>query len=130
MSLLTPKTQLEQDLAAKDESVLRAAEAANHLAAILKNENEQFWSLPTDRLLAVMNHDVSTTLATFEVNTATGNALNATLDQLALPQFSNRAPVTAGRTDIVFNGTAFEYVAPPTPEPTPDLNLDPSSPTP
>ena len=120
MSILTPKTELEKDLAAKDESVLRAAEAANHLAAVLKNENERFWSLPTDRLLAVLNHDVPTTLATFEVNTATGNALNATLDQLALPQFPNRAPVTAGRADIVFNGTAFEYVAPPVPEPEPE----------
>ena len=120
MPLLTPKTELEKDLAAKDESVLRAAEATNHLAAILKNENELFWSLPTDRLLAVLNHDVPTTLATFAANTATGNALNATLDQLALPQFPNRAPVTAGRNDIVFNGTAFEYVAPPAPEPEPE----------
>ena len=82
MPLLTPKTQLEQDLAAKDESVLRAAEATNHLAAVLKNENELFWSLPTDRLLAVLNHDVPTTLATFAANTATGNAINATLDLL------------------------------------------------
>ena len=112
MSLLTPKTQLEQDLAAKDESVLRAAEAAHHLASVLKNENELFWSLPTDRLLAVLNYDVPTTLATFAANTATGNALNATLDQLALPQFSNRAPVTVGRTDIVFNGATFVAITP------------------
>ena len=119
MALLTQKTQLEQDLAFKDESVIRCAEAAHHFAYVLMNENERFWSLPTDRLLAVLNHDVPTTLATFAANTATGNALNATLDQLALPQFSNRAPVTAGRADIVFNGTSFEYVAPPTPEPEP-----------
>lgn len=119
MSLLTPKTELEKDLLAKDESVIRCAEAAHHFASVLRNENELFWSLPTDRLLAVLNHDVPTTLATFEANTATGNALNATLDLLALPQFPNRAPVTAGRTDIVFNGTAFEYVAPPAPKPEP-----------
>jgi hypothetical protein len=111
MSLLTSKTQLEKDLLAKDESILRAGEAANHFAAVLKNENEQFWSLPTDRLLAVLNHDVQTTLAIFAVNTATGNALNATLDQLGLPQFTNRAPITSGRNDIVFNGALFEYVA-------------------
>jgi hypothetical protein len=117
MSLLTPKTQLEKDLAAKDESVLRAAEAAHHFAVVLKNENDLFWALPTDRLLAVMNYDVPTTLATFEANTAVGIALNTTLDQLALPQFPNRAPVTAGRADIVFNGTSFEYVATPEPEP-------------
>lgn len=119
MSLLTAKTQLEQDLAEKDESVIRSAEAVYSLIFTLRRENRQFWALPTDRLLAVLNHDVQTTLATFEANTALGTALNTILDQLALPQFSNRAPVTAGRTDIVFNGTAFEYVAPPEPEPEP-----------
>ena len=117
MSLLNIKTQLEQDLSLKDGSIIRCAEAAHHFASVLKNENDRFWSLPTDRLLAVLNYDVSITLATFSANTATGNALNTILDQLALPQFPNRAPVTAGRTDIVFNGTAFEYVAPPEPEP-------------
>lgn len=117
MSLLTTKTQLEQDLAAKDESIIRCAEAAHHLAIILRIENDRFWSLPTEQLLAVLNHDVSTTLATFAANTATGTAINATLDQLDLPQLSARAPVTPGRTDIVFNGTAFEYVAPSEPEP-------------
>ena len=117
MSLLTQKTQLEKDLAAKDDSIILAAEYVHYLATILKNENERFWSLPTDRLLAVLNHDVPTTLATFEENTVVGITLNGTLDRLSLPQFPNRAPVTAGRADIVFNGTAFEYVAPPEPEP-------------
>lgn len=117
MSLLTQKTELEKDLAAKDESIIRCAEAAHHFAAVLKNENDRFWALPTERLLAVMNHDVSTTLATFAANTATGTALNATLDQLDLPQFSTRAPVTPGRNDIVFNGTSFERVDMPEPEP-------------
>jgi hypothetical protein len=119
MSLLTQKTELEKDLSNKDESILQCAETAHHFASLLNNKNELFWSLPTDRLLAVLNHDVPTTLATFEANTALGTALNTILDQLALPQFPNRAPVTAGRNDIVFNGTAFEYVAPPTPTPEP-----------
>ena len=116
MSLLTQKTELEKDLSNKDESILQCAETAHHFASLLNNKNELFWSLPTERLLAVLNHDVPTTLATFAANTATGNALNAALDLLALPQFSNRAPVTAGRADIIFNGTSFEYLAPPTPE--------------
>lgn len=107
MSLLTPKTQLEKDLAAKDDSVLRAAEAAHHFAVVLKNENDLFWSLPTDRLLEILNYDVPTTLATFKANTEIGIALNSTLDQLALPQFSTRAPTTVGRQDIVFNDTIF-----------------------
>ena len=122
MSLLTQKTQAELDLAAKDASVIRCAEAVHHLAATLRNENEHFWSLPTDRLLAVLNHDVATTQATFEVNTSVGIMINGLLDQLALPQFFTRAPVTTGRQDIVFNGNTYEYVAPPEPEPELDPN--------
>lgn len=110
MSLLTQKSQIEIDLAAKDASVIRCAEAVHHLAATLRNENEQFWSLPTDRLLAVLNHDVSSTNATFAANTEVGVVVNNILDQLDLPQFSVRAPVTSSRTDITFNGTVFEYV--------------------
>ena len=125
MSLLTQKPQIEIDLAAKDASVIRCAEAVHHLAATLRNENEHFWSLPTDRLLAVLNHDVPTTQATFEVNTSVGIMLNGLLDQLALPQFQNRAPVSAGRQDIVFNGSTYEYVAPPEPEPEPELDPNP-----
>jgi hypothetical protein len=126
MSLLTQKTELEKDLAAKDESIIRCAEATHHFAAVLKSENNRFWSLPTERLLAVMNYDPAATLATFAANTDAGTIVNDLLDRLNLPQFPNRAPVTAGRTDIVFNGTAFEYVAPPEPEPEPtDSNLDP-----
>jgi hypothetical protein len=113
MSLLTQKTELEKDLAAKDESIIRCAEAAHHFAAVLKNENNRFWSLPTERLLAVMNYDPSVTLATFAANRAIGTLLNETLDQLSLAQFPQRAPITAGRTDIEFNGTEFVYVAPP-----------------
>jgi hypothetical protein len=123
MSLLTPKPQHELDLAAKDASVIRCAEAAHHLAFVLHNENEQFWLLPTERLLAVLNYDVSSTNATFAANTALGTAINSILDQLDLPQFPVRAPVTAGRTDIVFNGTAFEHV--PAPELATDLDQNP-----
>lgn len=123
MSLLPQKSQAELDLAAKDASIIRCAEALNHLAVTLRNENQQFWSLPTDRLLAVLNHDIGSTNATFAANTAVGVAANNILDQLDLPQFPVRAPVTAGRSDIVFNGTAFEHV--PTPEPTTDLDSNP-----
>ena len=119
MSLLTYKNELQSDLAAKDESILICAQATNGLAATLKNANDQFWSLPTDRLLAVLNHDTQTTLATFAANSVTGNAINAVLDQLALPQFVNRAPVAQGRADIVFDGTEFVLVAPVGAEPPP-----------
>lgn len=128
MSILTQRTELEIDLSNKDKSILRCVETIHHLAATLCNENQQFWSLPTDRLLAVLNHDVSSTNATFAANTEVGVAVNNILDQLALPQFQSRAPVTAGRTDIVFNGTVFEHIPAPQPatEPEPEPELDPN----
>lgn len=110
MPLITPRTTLELDLAEKDASVIRCAEAAHHLAAVLRNENSRFWSVPTDRLLAVLNHDVATTLATFAANTAAGTAVNAILDQLDDPRFPTRAPVEPGRSDIVFLNGAFVLI--------------------
>jgi hypothetical protein len=120
MSLLQQKTQLEIDLAEKDFSLIRCAEAAHHLAVTLRRANDQFWSLPTDRLLAVLNADVPATQATFAANTEIGLAVNNVLDQVALPNFASRAPITAGRSDIEFDGNEFIYVAPPAPEPTPE----------
>jgi hypothetical protein len=112
-----PSTQLEADLLAKDALVLQAGEATHHLASTLASTNASFWSIPTDRLLAILNADLPSTLATFEANTALGLQVNASLDALAVPRFSTRAPVTAGRSDIVFDGASFVYVAPPEPEP-------------
>jgi hypothetical protein len=110
-----PQSQLEADLLAKDALVIRAAEATHHLACVLKGCNEQFWSLPTERLLAVLNESVPDSLEAFTANTVLGTACNQHLDAIALPQLSTRAPLTAGRSDIVFDGTAFVYVAPPEP---------------
>lgn len=115
MQLIRPTT----DLDLKDALVLQAGEATHHLASTLATTNAQFWSLPTDRLLAVLNADVPATLATFAANTALGVQVNASLDALAVPRFTTRAPVETGRSDIVFNGSAFEYIAPPEPEPEP-----------
>ena len=115
MSIIRQLTEAEADLAAKEALVLQAGEATHHLASTLATTNAQFWSLPTDRLLAVLNADVPATLATFQANTVLGMAVNASLDALAVPRFTTRAPVEPGRSDIVFDGTAFVYVAPPEP---------------
>lgn len=108
-----PSTQLEADLLAKDALVIRAAEATHHLASVLKGCNEQFWSLPTERLLAVLNESIADTLAAFQANTVLGTACNQHLDAIGLPNLSTRAPLEMGRTDIVFDGQAFTYVPPP-----------------
>ena len=116
MSIIRQLTEAEADIVAKEQLVLQAGEATHHLAAVLASTNERFWSLPTDRLLAVLNADVPATLATFQANTVLGTAVNASLDALALPNFTRRAPVGPGRTDIIYDGTEFVYVAPPVEE--------------
>lgn len=107
--LFSAKSQLEQDLALIDELLLQSAEACNHLAAVLRNGNERFWGLPTERLLAVLNADVPRTLAIFSANTATASSINAQLDQLG-EEFPGRAPVESGRADIVFDPQAGVFV--------------------
>ena len=99
-SILHTKTKSEQDLALKDSLVLQVAEATHHLAVTLKNTNEQFWALPTDRLLAVLNADVISTLNTFAANAGIGQAVNDSLDAVGLPQYPTRAPLLMGRQDI------------------------------
>jgi len=126
MSIIRQLTEAEADLAAKEALVLQVGEATHHNATVLAATNRVFWSLPTDRLLAVLNADVAATIATFQANTFLGTAVNASLDALNVRDsngnevFTRRAPVEPGRTDIVFNGTAFVYVAPPEPEPEPE----------
>ena len=112
MPIIQPKTQAEADLSAKESLVLQAGEATHHLASVLQSTNAAFWSLPTERLLAVLNADVPATLATFAANTVLSQSVNASLEALGVAAFSKRAPVEPGRTDITFNGTAFVYVAP------------------
>ena len=112
MQLIRPTT----DLDTKDAFILQAAEATHHLASVLATTNEQFWSFPTDRLLAVLNADVPATFATFAANAGLASAVNASLDALSLPQFSRRAPTEQGRSDIEFDGAVFVHVTPPVPE--------------
>lgn len=118
MSLVTEKTQLRRDLDAKDESVLATAAALNHLASTLSEANRKFWTLPDERLLAVLNHNVGQTVGTFSANTTLGTAVNAQLDAIADDRFPVRAPVTMGRSDVEFDADSgqFVIVAPAEPE--------------
>lgn len=116
MAIIRQLTQFESDLASKNSVVLQVAEATHHLASTLDAASNQFWGLPVDRLLAVLNHDIPVTLETLSTNSALGTAVNASLNALNLPQFSKRAPTEIGNPDIVFNGEAFIYVEPPVEE--------------
>ena len=105
---------------------LRIAEAVNHLITVQTSENNAFWRRDTQVILDELNEDLAEAIATFAGNTTLGTALNATQDTLNVmdangnPVFTRRAPVEPGRTDIVYDGVAFVYVAPPEPEPAPE----------
>jgi len=117
MSIIRTLTQAEANQASKEALIMQAGQATHHLAVTLATTNSAFWATPTDQLLETLNADIPTTLATFALNSSLGAAVNSSLDALDVSAFSTRAPITAGRSDIVFDGTAFVYVAPPAPEP-------------
>jgi hypothetical protein len=104
MPLFTERTQLDQDLAYKDSLILRALEAANHVAVTLDMSYREFWSLSPERLEAVLNADIPRTLAMFAGNTAFGTAANAALD--AASYGTVRAPVDLP-ANVTFDGKKF-----------------------
>lgn len=114
MPMLRQLTEFEADLADKDQLVLAVGEATHHLAVTLAAASERFWALPTERLLAALNADVTTSVATLTANADLGAAVNASLDALGTDRFPTRAPLT-GRSDITFDGAAFVLVPPATP---------------
>ncbi len=120
MSLLTSRTQLEIDLANNDESVTKAGRAIHHAALVLSNEYKAFWALPTDRLLALLNHNVPRSLAVFAANTTAGTSLNSILDLLGDPALHIRVPVEPARTDITFDQGTMQFVYTPPVEEEPE----------
>jgi len=123
--LTTPKTQLEIDREANNASVIRSAVALHHAAAVIAAENRLYWSLPDDRLLAVLNDDVAVTLARFAANLEAATAINSLLDQVGDPSLTVRAPTAPGRSDIGFADGAFFIIPPPPPPPEPEPEHEP-----
>ena len=93
---LVPQTQLEQDLS----NITRAASGTTYygqlLVTALNAAHASVWSLPDDRLIAVLNHlgpEAVTGLVALQAATAT--ALNQSLD--AAGDSGSRAVVQPGR---------------------------------
>lgn len=116
--IITEKTQFQKDLDKKDAFVRQSAYSTCRLAREINDNNRNFWSLPPDRLLAVLNHDVPGSLATIALNGDLLNGLMAAITVLG-DDFLRLAGTAFVREDIVFNGTEFVYVAPPKPKPKP-----------
>jgi hypothetical protein len=113
MKLLPTLTEAEQGAAWLNSLILRMGEASHHLAAVADAVNTEFWStLPTDRLMALLNSDIPRTLGILGGNSALAQAVNPSLDSLGIETMSRRIPTELGRTDIAFNGTVFVYTPP------------------
>ena len=93
---LVPQTQLEQDLS----NITRAANGTTYygqlLVTALNAANAAVWSLPDDRLTAVLNHlGPAAVTGLVALQSATATALNQSLD--AAGDAGPRAVVQPGR---------------------------------
>ena len=93
---LVPQTQLEQDISA----ISRAASGTTYygqlLVLSLNNAHAAVWSLPDDRLTAVLNHlGEQAVTGLVQLQAATASALNQSLD--AAGDTGPRAIVEPGR---------------------------------
>jgi len=107
---LVPQTQLEQDLS----NIARAANGTTYYGQLLVQSlnaaHAAVWSLPDDRLIAVLNHlgpEAVTGLVTLQAATAT--ALNQSLD--AAGDAGPRAVVQPGR-EFSWDGSGVVLVTP------------------
>jgi hypothetical protein len=93
---LVPQTQLEQDISA----ISRAASGTTYygqlLVTALNNAHSAVWTLPDDRLTAVLNHlGEQAVTGLVQLQSATASALNQSLD--AAGDAGPRAIVQPGR---------------------------------
>jgi len=93
---LVPQTQLESDLS----NIARAANGTTYygqlLVTSLNNAHSSVWSLPDDRLVAVLNHlGEQAVTGLVALQSATASALNQSLD--AAGDTGARAIVQPGR---------------------------------
>jgi hypothetical protein len=100
---LVPQTQLEQDISA----ISRAASGTTYygqlLVTALNNAHASVWSLPDDRLTAVLNHlGEQAVTGLVQLQSATASALNQSLD--AAGDTGPRAIVQPGREFSWDNG--------------------------
>jgi len=127
---LVPQTQLESDLS----NISRAASSTTWYGQLLvqsmNSAHAAVWSLPDDRLTAVLNHlGPQTVGGLVQLQSATATALNQSLD--AAQDTGPRAIVSPSR-EFTWDGTNAVVVPlpTPTPSPTPAPTPTPEEPTP
>lgn len=112
MAIIGKLSEAEKDLLSFDRLIKQAAAAAHYAVIVDAAAYEECWSLPIERLLPMLNHNVARTLAVFAARRELCLALNASLDALDDEDFPRRAEILPGRTDIAFDGKQFIHVPP------------------
>jgi hypothetical protein len=101
--------EFEKDLTRK------AVKAVIHLQVVLSDCYYKFWDRPTQEILDSINSNIPETMKRFNGNTAIGMAVNERLEAV---DWEDRVPITMPE-GYAFDGAAFTYTAPATPEPEP-----------
>ena len=115
--ILPEVSQLEKDQQIITERIDETAQAINHLAAKMQAGHAKTWSLPDDRLLALLNANPPYTRQMQEVNDQLARFVNAYLDALNSERYQNRAPIGLGRDDVEFDEASGLFVIIPPEDP-------------
>jgi len=94
-----------------DSATLAGAEAAHHMASVLRSQWELFWNRDSEIIFDEIGADLQKTLAIFTLNTQAGTSINALLDAIGDDRFSKRAPVSLP-ANWSFDGSTFSYNPP------------------
>lgn len=115
MSIFVELTQLQDDIAKREQGVYQILQTAYNLANQLQNARAEFWSLPDVRLLEALNFDVKTSKDSVTEFDKLATAVNHFLDEAVLDRpelagtFAARAPLGFGRADVIFNAATLEF---------------------
>lgn len=126
--MFTPQSPLEQALAEDADGALAIGRQVRALVRKIEEVHSRHWSLETELLLGVRNHNVTATEQKGASTLALAEASNAALDTLCAAleaagrsdlakDFRHRAPTSAGRDDIVYDAEEKAYVLVPPEEP-------------
>jgi len=94
-----------------DQGVIAGAEAAHHLASVLRSQWSAFWNRSPEVILSELNADPSRSATIFGLNSQAAGAVNALLDAIASDRFPTRAP-NSMPDGWVFGVSGFSYTAP------------------
>ena len=108
--ILPEMTPEQKDQAQLNVAIMRVAQSLNQTAAVLTREHKLVWSLPDDRLLALLNENVQRTLAISAIKDKAAAEINSLLNQLNLTKYTNRAPIGFGRDDVKFDESTNQFV--------------------